>query len=89
MKDVIFNEVSKILFSEWDPMSVGENAKLSDEYDTYARHIANMLRAEYVTEADLYALLEKYEIGLGMFVADSIRADVAKKLWAARVKRDG
>jgi hypothetical protein len=43
MQIASYSAVRHILFHKWDPLGVGENPKLSDEYDRYVPEIARMV----------------------------------------------
>ena len=39
----IQNEIRQVLFQDWDPICVGDNPKLNDEYDSYIGSVYRIL----------------------------------------------
>lgn len=61
----ITQKIRSILMNEWDPISVGGNPNLADEYDTYIPLFIEMIeRRCSVTE--LSKQLERIESSLGL-----------------------
>lgn len=40
------NDVREILLKQWDPLDIGDNPQLSNEYDAYVTTIAGLLASE-------------------------------------------
>jgi hypothetical protein len=68
-------EVRSILLKEWDPLCIGGNSKLMDEYDAYLPDIFGLLQNE-CTIADLVAALTTIERSMGLSPNES-RAKLA------------
>jgi hypothetical protein len=63
--DMGVSEIRSILLEVWDPLSVGGNAKLSDEYDAFIPVIRKAL-ASGAEEGALVELLMRLERDLGV-----------------------
>jgi len=79
-KDLISN-VRSVLLNDWDPVGIGDNLNLSDEYDGYIGSIINILKQSLSIE-EIVSLLEKIEkIEMGIDSVDVKKLyDVATKL---------
>ncbi|TCS14135.1 hypothetical protein [Caulobacter sp. BK020] len=73
------DEIRRVLLADWDPLSVGSNPKLSDEYDFC---LGKVLKAIDTGEAgrvvDLLVEMEDY-LGVGPTNRESL-APVARRL---------
>ena len=56
----IISSVRTVLVNDWDPIEIGDNSNLFDEYDSYIGPIITMLRQNSTVE-ELVAFLEKTE----------------------------
>lgn len=56
------NKVRGILIESWDPLNVGSNPNLSDEYDHYIPRILGVINSSGCTEEELCRMLKKIEI---------------------------
>ena len=73
------DEVRRVLLADWDPLSVGSNPMLSDEYDSCLGQILKALDTGDVER--IVDLLIKTENDLGVGPADRERlAPVARRL---------
>lgn len=62
------DEVRRVLLADWDPLSIGSNPMLSDEYDAY---LGKVLKALDTGEAErIVDLLVELENDLGVEPAD-------------------
>lgn len=60
------NDIREILLSWWDPIGIGENPHLFDEYDDYIPEIKQLLEINSASYEELKKLLvniEKEKIG--------------------------
>jgi hypothetical protein len=55
-----FNDARTILMNEWDPLDVGDNPHLSDEYDAYIPRVLQMIAEGSIAE-DIARYLKKIE----------------------------
>ncbi len=77
----LLQKVRSILFREWDPIGVGNNQNLADEYDSYARKIVRLLKKESIAEVELYQVLKKFEDNdIGISIEDATRLHVVKRI---------
>lgn len=60
MSPKIYKRMRKILLSEWDPLHVGDNPNLADEYDRYIPALVSLLRSN-PSRAEIRAALRKIE----------------------------
>jgi len=63
----MITEIRKILLREWDPLCIGENSYLSDEYDQYLPRILDTLlsaNAHVVAVENALLLIEEKELGV-------------------------
>jgi hypothetical protein len=56
MQSGLFNEICKILLTEWDPIGVGASPEAVHEYDGYVSKLLDMIRHKK-TEEDIFAYL--------------------------------
>lgn len=83
MTKSLLDEVREILLSEWDPILIGDNPNLFDEYDFYAHEIVSYLKSGNASADGIYHLLERAEEEkIGMSVDNEIRSTVAEKIVA-------
>ena len=54
-------DIRSVLINEWDPIGIGDNSHLSDEYDSYIGSIISILKQRPSIET-IVAFLEKIEI---------------------------
>jgi hypothetical protein len=76
-------EVRKILVDDWDPIGVGGNPNLRDEYDAALGPIIRPL-AESPNVYELKALLAGLEASYGVAHSNPGRGQAARKLRALR-----
>jgi hypothetical protein len=79
-RDELLGGVRQILLTQWDPCSVGDNPKLADEYDSYARGIADVLLLSSPSASSLTAILEDAESELGVALPAEQRLRIAHRL---------
>ncbi len=82
----IQESIRQILFLDWDPIGVNNNAKLADEYDSYIAPVYRILSGSR-SEDELIELLfrtEHDQIGTGCESPEQLRP-VARKLLALNV----
>lgn len=73
-------EVRKILLRDWDPIGIGDNVYLTDEYDRYLPEIIKVLNRDTVTTDLIENYLAHIENGLGMQVNNYVRHKAAISL---------
>jgi len=75
------DRVRQILLSDWDPIVVGGNPKLQDEYDSFIGRILSFLSTKTQPDlVDLVSLLKGFEKELGVNSEKATLEKVAKKL---------
>jgi hypothetical protein len=80
------DSIREVLIKDWDPVRVGDNEKLRDEYD---RHIAVVYRLlnDGASETEIADRLFKIEHDLGMLAKSKDHlAAIVRKLKALNVK---
>jgi hypothetical protein len=83
MQIASYGAVRHILFHGWDPLGVGDNPKLSDEYDRYVPEIARMVNQG--TSISLIAeRLGEIEMALSAKTTADKRMQVASSLVSLR-----
>ena len=75
----LFHSVRQVLLSDWDPLEVGENPALIDEYDSYVPAILEALQGDSPRE-HLISELQRIEQSLGCTVSPRERETAAEKL---------
>lgn len=55
------NEIREILLSTWDPIRIGENPHLFDEYDDYIPEIKQLLESKSASHKELQRLMVSFE----------------------------
>ena len=66
------DEVRRVLLADWDPLGVGSNPMLSDEYDSYLGRVLKALdTGEAERIVDLLVELEN-DLGVGPASRDSL-----------------
>lgn len=81
MREKLFHDIRNILINDWDPIMIGDNKKLSDEYDSYAYEIQNLLLSYDIDKEKLYQLLLYHEENtIGMSISNESRMLVVEKL---------
>ena len=79
MNNDYINEIRSILLSDWDPLGVGDNPKLIDEYDSYITLLLPLLKKERSKELVMQTLLQ-IELDLGVHSEIDIIMTVAEKI---------
>lgn len=82
MKDnKIISEIRSVLLNDWDPIGIGDNPNLYDEYDSYIGPILNILIQKLPNEKIIALLkeIEKTEMGVDN-VDIKLLYDIAAKL---------
>ena len=83
----IQDAIRQVLFHDWDPISVGDNPKLQDEYDSYIAPVYRILSGSR-SEQELVDYLfrtERDTIGLSCQSPEQLRP-VARKLLQLNVR---
>jgi hypothetical protein len=75
----LVDRVRAILLRYWDPLDIGENAALRDEYDGFLSSVVKLLR-EGSSSAAFVAALQDIEVELGCTVSPEKRAATVEKL---------
>lgn len=78
------NSIRRILLEEWDPLGVGSNPKLSDEYDSYIPAIFHMLQSN-CTFNQVFVHLKEIENNLGVRTPNENTESAATQLLALSV----
>jgi len=68
--------VRNILLQEWDPLDVGDNANLADEYDAYLPTILNLVNAGH-TSHEIVEYLKGVEENMGITLPAERRTKAA------------
>ena len=58
--DIIVSEIRSVLINDWDPLGIGDNPNLSDEYDGYIGSIMRILM-QRLPEEEIVVFLKKIE----------------------------
>lgn len=85
----IFDSIRQVLIRDWDPIGVGGENRLADEYDAYVAPVYRILVGDR-SENDLIEELRRIEvdeIGVGPSNVESLRL-VAQNLLSLSVKLD-
>lgn len=56
----LISDIRSVLINDWDPIGIGNNPNLSDEYDSYIGTIISILKQKLPIEA-IIAFLENIE----------------------------
>lgn len=59
------NEIREILLSSWDPIGIGDNPHLFDEYEDYIPEIKQLLESNSVSHEELQRLMVSFEKKIG------------------------
>jgi len=80
-KNELIANIRYVLFNEWDPIGIGDNSNLSDEYDGYIGSIISMLKQKSPVEsiATFLKNIEKTEMGIDVVDIKSLH-NVASKI---------
>jgi len=80
-KKELISNVRYILLNDWDPIGIGDNSNLSDEYDGYIGSIIKILEQKPSVEsiATFLKNIEKTEMGIDVVDINSLH-NVASKL---------
>lgn len=81
MKNNIVSEIRSVLINEWDPVGIGDNSNLSDEYDGYIGSIMKILMQKLSVE-EIVSFLKRIEhVEMGIDNVDiKYLYDIAVKL---------
>jgi len=65
-KNKLVLNIRSVLLNDWDPVGIGDNPNLSDEYDGYIGSIINILKQKPTIEEIVGFLgeIEKTELGI-------------------------
>lgn len=77
--ETILRNIREILLSEWDPLGVSGNRRLSDEYDSYIPEIARLIQTKADT-SEIDQHLAKIEKTLGINPPAGNRSRAARRL---------
>ncbi|MFT4172086.1 MAG: hypothetical protein QM639_05970 [Rhodocyclaceae bacterium] len=81
MNSELLKCIKEILLHDWDPIMIGENHLLDDEYDNYALEIYKLFVAGKSSHEALYDyLLRTEDEAIGMSIEDEKREKVVDKL---------
>jgi len=58
----LVEQIRTILLRDWDPVGIGDNPNLKDEYDSYLPELVRILRISPVSEDAVLAYLQKIEV---------------------------
>jgi hypothetical protein len=81
-----FARIRNILLEEWDPLEVGDNPNLADEYDAYIPGLASLVAADAGT-VSVVDFLAKIESDLGTNAPSDRRVRTAAHLMADNLRR--
>ena len=83
----IFDSIRQVLIRDWDPIGIGDETALADEYDAYIAPVYRILVGPRTVD-DLVECLQRIERDeLGVGISDSDRLfSVVKKLLALDVQ---
>ena len=75
IKDSMAASISRVLLNHWDPIGIADEPAAQDEYESYARVIASMIRAGAQTEriADYLLSVERDRMELPGDAGRSVR----------------
>ena len=76
---ISFNNVRDVLMRHWDPLQIGDNPNLQDEYDSYVPGLMKLLTARPSLE-EVNEYLRNVEGRLEIQGADQVRMHVSKIL---------
>lgn len=85
MKLELTNKIREILLESWDPLSVGDNPHLSDEYDSYLSWFVSAVENQY-SIGDIYNKLSEIEKNnLCSTTSHEKKLTAAQRLFAIRL----
>ncbi len=77
---MLFEKINAILFEKWDPLLVGENPKLSDEYDNTTNKLVKLLTSSITLDDIIKFLLDEEKL-YASTVDEQTRLSVAQQLY--------
>lgn len=80
MKVKKIDQIRQILLRYWDPLGVGDNPNLADEYDAYLSAIYKILNSHGTSDQLMVHLQNIEENSLGMAGPETARKLTAQKL---------
>jgi len=83
MADDMHARVRAILMRDWDPIGIGDQPKLAEEYDAYVPAIVAMIRARQSADALAAQLLQIEKTKMGLAGNTARAQSVAGKLLGA------
>ncbi|RHX77444.1 hypothetical protein [Leptospira yasudae] len=78
-EESLFIKLRSVLLKDWDPILVGENPNLSDEYDEYIEQIIDLLN-QGKRENAIFEFLKYQETQLGLYVPSEQREIAVNKI---------
>jgi hypothetical protein len=75
-EETFIRRVREILLEKWDPICIGDNPNLKDEYDGYLGHLISILKDPSVTRLHVVEYLMSVEVGEMGLPGDSVRQSV-------------
>lgn len=76
----VITNIREIFLKDWDPLDVGDNPNLIDEYDAYIPRILKALRNK-ASESEVAEVLHNIEVDeFGIDPNSEFKLDVAKRL---------
>lgn len=81
MKNKLISDIRSVLIKDWDPIGIGDNPNLSDEYDGYIGSIINIIMQKCSVDVIVEFLKKIEETEMGIDNIDTIHLyNVAAKL---------
>ena len=78
----LFFDIRNILLKEWDPVNIGDNPNISDEYDNYIHRFIEFNCSPLLSIDLLKEILLDIECNeIGLEVNELSRVEAAKKLF--------
>ena len=74
------NEIRTIFLKYWDPIQIGDNELLIDEYDNYVNSMFDYLKGDNIDIDDIVDLLILFENEMGVETDLYTKRNVASKL---------
>jgi hypothetical protein len=84
--DPLIDPVRGVLLDKWDPLGVGDNPTLRDEYDAYLSEILQFLRNPSVTAQTISNYLARIEVDSLGLPGDPVKRTLAAETLIALAK---
>jgi hypothetical protein len=76
----LIDRIRDVLLENWDPIGIGNNPNLRNEYDLYIPRILHILKKVSVNKSNIFLCLQEIEIHIMEIPEDPKRIDLTAQI---------